>query len=262
MRTVDKALNLLEYFTVHQPEHGLSELAQTTGIDKATTYRMLTTLAGRGFVEQHPETKKYRLGKTVLKLARIRETSFPVASIVQPVLERLAMKTGETAHASLASGPSLLTVGVAEPQRTTRVHVDLSEALPYHATASGLATLAYAAPEMVNKILEAEDFSAHTPDTITSVEVLSAQLSETRARGCATAIGSYEADVIGIAAPIFDWSGHANGAVAVASIASRATPKSQAAVAHAVVQAAIEVTRAMGAEPSADFLTTVEGKPA
>ncbi len=258
MRTVDKALNLLEHFTVAQPQHGLSELSRTADIDKATTLRMLSALARHGLVEQHPETKKYSLGKTLLKLARVREASFPVASVVQPVLDRLARETGETAHGSLASGPSLLTIGVAEPQRTTRVHVDPSEALPYHATASGIATLAFAAPEMVDNILKVQDFSVHTPDTITSAKALSAQLAETRARGYATAIGSFEADVIGVAAPIFDWSGHANGAIAVASIAARLTPELRLVATRAVIEAAIEVTRAMGAEPSPDFMTAVK----
>jgi IclR family transcriptional regulator, acetate operon repressor len=258
MRTVDKALNLLEHFTIEQPEHGLSELSRMADVDKATTLRMLTSLARCGFVEQHPESKKYRLGKAVLKLARIRETAFPVTSIIQPMLERLAKETGETAHASLASGASLLTVGVAEPQRPTRVHVDASEALPYHATASGIATLAFAAPEMVDKILKAADFSAHTPDTVTSADALSARFAETRALGYAMAIGSYDADVIGIAAPIFDWSGHANGAIAVASIATRMTPESRPAVARAVIQVAIAVTRAMGAEPNVDFMAVAK----
>lgn len=258
MRTVDKALNLLDYFTIDQPEHGLSELSRTAGIDKATTLRMLTSLARHGFVEQHPESKKYRLGKTVLKLARIREASFPITSIIQPVLDRLAQETGETAHASLASGPTLLTVGVAEPQRTTRVHVDASEALPYHATASGVATLAFASPEMADKVLKARDFSVHTPDTITSAEALGTHVAEARERGFATAVGSYEADVVGTAAPIFDWSGHANGAIAVAAIAARMTPESQTMIARAVIEAAIEVTRAMGAEPSPEFLTATE----
>ena len=130
--------------------------------------------------------------------------------------------------------------------------------LPYHATASGIATLAFAAPEMADKILKAADFSAHTPDTVTSADALSARFAETRALGYAMAIGSYDADVIGIAAPIFDWSGHANGAIAVASIATRMTPELRPAVARAVIQVAIAVTRAMGAEPNADFMAAAK----
>ena len=44
MRTVEKALRLLDHFNDQNPEFGLSELAKLSGIDKATVLRMLSDL--------------------------------------------------------------------------------------------------------------------------------------------------------------------------------------------------------------------------
>jgi len=88
MRTVDKAMNLLNYFSTEKPEYGLSELAREAGLDKATTLRIMVSLARHGFIEQHPETKKYRLGNSVLRLARIREATG--ADLVQPLRKAMA----------------------------------------------------------------------------------------------------------------------------------------------------------------------------
>lgn len=262
MKTVDKALSLLDYFTVEAPEHGLSDMARSAGLEKATTLRLLNSLAAHGIVEQHPVSKKYRLGKSLLRLARVREASFPVLSIIQPVLERLAAATGETAHASLANGPALISVGIAEPQRSTRAVVDPSEVLPYHATASGLVFLAYAEPEDIERIVARDEFSRHTDHTITSADALLREVETTRARGYAISERSFESEITGIAAPIFDWSGKPHGAISVASVASRLDDKARHLIAGEVIKAAIEVTRAMGAEPHPDLIKAGKEFPA
>ena len=254
MRTVDRALRILEFFSIDTPEHGLSEIARLAGHDKATTLRLLTALAHHGFVEQHPQTKKYRLGKSVLRLARIRETSFPVASVIQPLLERLAASTGETAHASLASGRSLVTIGIPEPRSSMRVHISPVEVVPYHATASGIALLAYAGEDSLNEVLSAGELTRYTDHTIVTADGLRRQLAETRKRGFAVSARSFENEVVGIAAPIFDWSGRAYGAIAVASVAARLNVEKKRRIAAEVLKAAIEATRAMGAEPHPTLL--------
>lgn len=248
MRTVDNALKILDLFTAGVTEAGLSEIARACGLDKASALRILNSLARHGLLEKHPQTKKYRLGASVLKLARVREASFPFVSIIQPMLTELASLTGETAHASLASGSALVLVGFAEPQRSLRVLMDASQALPFHATASGLAYLSYAPDDVVEAVLKADEFTAYTKHTPTSADTIRAQIAETRKKGFAISERCFEDEVIGIAAPIFDWSGYASGAVAVASVAARVTPRSRRRVASAVIEAAVAVTRATGAE--------------
>jgi DNA-binding IclR family transcriptional regulator len=259
MRTVEKALKLLDLFTVAAPQWGLSDIARAAGLDKATTLRMLSALVHHGMLDQQADTRKYRLGPTVLKLARVRESSFPAASVVQPVLNRLAEFTGETAHASLAASGHLLTIAIAEPQRTTRVHVDPSEPLPFHATASGIAYLAFAPEGATESVLRSGGLSACTPHTHSLPEELRADIADARQRGFAIARKTFEDEVIGIAAPVFDWSGYAQCAIGVASVASRVTPESERKVASVAVGAGIEVTRAMGAEPHADVVAAGEG---
>lgn len=160
MRTVDKTFNLLGFFTTAAPEFGLSQLAREADLDKATTLRILVSLMKHGFIEQDDVSKKYRLGASVLRFARIREATFPIVSVLQPFVDRLASQTSETAHASLAAEEALITIATAEPQRPTRVFVDPSELLPFHATASGLAYLAFARPEVLEASLSASEFPA------------------------------------------------------------------------------------------------------
>ena len=170
MQTVDKAMTLLAFFSPAEPEIGLSELARLASFDKAATRRFLVALAKHGFIEQNGENRKYRLGSAFLRFARIREASLPFTSIVQPVLEKLAAETGETAHASLLAGDSLSTIGIAVPQRATRVYIDPSQPLPLHATASGLACLAFGDPQWTAAMLGKGKLPRHTARTTTSLK--------------------------------------------------------------------------------------------
>jgi DNA-binding IclR family transcriptional regulator len=252
MRTVEKALKLLDFFSDKVVEVGLSDLARLSGIDKATVLRMLNDMAESGLVEQNPETRRWRLGAGVLRLARLREAAQPVTRVVAPILERLAAETGETAHASLRSGRDLATVGVAESTRSHRVSVEPAQVLPLHATASGLAYTAFARPEQRESILSRR-LPGATPATPVTREALAAMVARVRACGHAIADQTYEAEVYGIAMPVFGPDGFAIGALAVASPNSRVTPAHKAAILAALAPAAREATLGLGGRMSTDF---------
>lgn len=256
MKTIDKALNLIDFFLPDAPEWRLSDLARAAEMDKVTTMRILNSLAARGIVEQHPETKKYRLGTAVLRLARIREASFPVIAILQPILDRLTEETGETTHACLYSGSAMTTIAVAEPIRSTRVFVDPSQPLPVHATASGLAFLAFSDPDTAAATIKGLSVRSHTPRTITDKESLKLVLSETRRKGYAISAGTFEEEVTGVAAPIFDWHGNVQATIAAACVSSRLTDETKREIVKAVLRDSIDATRAMGGEVRNEFAET------
>lgn len=244
MQTVDKAMKLLGYFSVAEPEIGLSELARLASFDKAATRRFLVALANHGFIEQDSDTRKYRLGPAFLRLARIRETTRPLARMVQRSLDELTQATGETAHGSLFSGEHLSIIGVAEPQRPTRVSVDPSQPLPLHATASGLAFLAFLDDDTAQQIVAAMSLRKHTDRTCVSKREFKALLAGTRERGYSMAVRTFDNEVISIAAPIFGATGVAIGAISVASIASRFSKESERRIAGSVLNAAADVCKA------------------
>lgn len=245
MRTVQKALKLLDLFDETRPEIGLSALARLSGIDKATVLRMLGDMAAAGLVEQDPQSRNWRLGAGLLRLARLREAAFPAAEVINPILAQLAAETGETAHASLRAGRDLGTIGVVECTRSNRVYIEPGLVLPLHATASGLAYCAFARPEVQAEVL-ARPLGAHTAATPTDSATLAARIDEVREQGYACADQTFEDEVFGIAMPLFGTDGFACGALAVATPAARLTPGLRAQILSALTHAAREATLGMG----------------
>lgn len=256
MRTIDKALKLMEEFDESRPEIGLSEMARLSGLDKATVHRMLTTLARHGFVEQNPQSKSYRLGAGILRLARIREASFPVTASIQPVLEQMSKQTGETAHASLLVGDRLATIGICESPKSTRVYLAAGQMLHLHATASGIACLAFLPEDHAERILNG-GLEAFTEHTDTDAAAIRAQIRTARENGHACCDQTYEMDVFGIASPIFSAGGYACGAIAVATPAHRMTGQLKGRIIASVAEAACEASRRIGAEAPESFRRTL-----
>ena len=246
MKSVDRALGVLRYFTVAEPELGLAEITRRTGLDKATVHRILTALSRNGLLEQISVSKKYRLGAEALRLARVREASIPISAIITPVLNHLAAETGETAHATLGSGDGMLCIGISEPQRATRVHVDPSAMLPFYASASGQAYSAYVEAERLKDILEVNQYEVFTNATPKDERDFLRRIETARENGFAVAHGTFEEDTVGVAAPFFDAGGKAIGAVAVAGLSARMDGEALARTGAMVCAAAKEVTRQLG----------------
>ncbi len=224
MGTITKALELMSLFTPDRTEIGLGEFARLANRDKATVHRHLSELEGSGFLEQNPATRAYRLGPALLRLAALREASFPMAKLLRPMVVDLSETVGELVHVSLLQGHALSPLVHSDPKvHGTQVHFDPSEMLPLHATASGLSVLAFLPPDQREKVLS-RPLSIHTSKTRTEPDYLQAILASVRDRGICVTDGLFDEEVASIGAPLFGEEGHVIGAVAIAAPRVRATP--------------------------------------
>lgn len=244
MSSAAKTLDLLSHFSTLRPEIGLSQMCRIAGRDKATTYRHLQALEAAGFVEQNPLTKLYRLGPALLQLAQIREATVPRKDSAQVVLQRLAVATGETAHVSVLSGKVLYSLASCEsPRHSTRAIIDINS-FPLHATASGLCTLAFGPEALFD--LAAKGLERFTQTTPTSRATLADLVTQARQSGFGLGAQSYEAEIHGVATPLFDQTGGFAGAVAVACVASRFGPDLHRTITSELARASRDITQAWG----------------
>ena len=239
-----KTLELLAYFSTTRPEIGLSQLCKLAKRDKATTHRHLQALEKTGFVEKNPITKQYRLGPAVLQLAQTREATVPRKAGVQAPLFDLADATGETSHVTVLSGTTVYELMSCDsPKHGTRAIIDI-QTFPLHATASGLCALAFGPEALIDVALN--ELQPFTRTTATTSEDLQAMVEAIRNTGFGRADRSFEDDVQGLSAPIFDQTGHFAGAVSVASVAARFTPDMERIIKTQLVITARQISNNWG----------------
>lgn len=247
MKTIDKAVALLDRMAEEPAALGVTELSKATGLDKAVVHGLLRSLVDNGLAEQVPEGRKYRLGAKMLRFGYIRQASLPVVDCARETVRWLRDTSGESAQMSLFLGDRMQVAVVYECDLPSRVGFRIGRELPLHCTAAGLAVLG-ALPEEVAETLMAGPFSEtpERPDQLMDPGRVRELVDEARRSGVSFAEKTYTLDVSSVGAPILEASGRPIAALAVAGPVHRVDRDRMEAFARLVRGAALEVSRAMG----------------
>ena len=248
MATVVNALRLLNFFSQQQPEIGLTRFKELSGFDKGTAHRHLQALKSLGYLEQNSVTKAYRLGPTIMRLAAIRENTFPQAKIISMLVDELAAKSRELVHASLLTDEGMSPLYHRDGGITgTRVGFDASEILPLHATSSGMAMLAFGPVDLLGRIAETK-LQKYTDETAIDLAEIKRLVSRTRDLGYSFMEQSYEAEVNSVAVPFFAGDGAIAGTLAIATPRSRMTRFDRVDLLNSVIETSRAISAGLGAQ--------------
>lgn len=221
--TSDRTLDILTMFSDARLIIRASDLVERLGVARSTAYRYLQTLTSTGFLEE--TVGGYRLGLRVFELGRIARLSYSPEEIIRPVLERLARETGETALLTRRSGGHVVCIDRAEPpHRHLRLSYERGSAMTFNAGAASEVLLAWEPPDLIADLLARADLPAYTPNSLTTVEEMTARLAEVRSLGIAISKAELDPDAIGIAAPV--WQGdRVSAAISVVAVGARISPE-------------------------------------
>ena len=90
-----RALTILDLLMANpQKGIGLTEITRKLGLNKATCHAILSTLATSGYLVQHPKTKAYWLGPSIIAAGNAAFAQFPVLEYARPALEALKNDLG------------------------------------------------------------------------------------------------------------------------------------------------------------------------
>jgi DNA-binding IclR family transcriptional regulator len=216
--TVDaaaKALELLNAFSFRERRLSLSDLCARTGIPRATTFRLLSTLEQSGFVAK--VGVEYQLGIRCFVLGHVAAADLDLREKAHPHLVALRDVTRETTHVAILHNWQVVYLErVPSPQPVGFMRSRAGASSPAYCTALGKAILAFRPEEEVTAWAANERFVAHTRTTITSAKRLVKELRLTRERGFAVDEQEGEVGVRCVAAPIRNHRGDVVAAVSVA----------------------------------------------
>ena len=185
-------------------EHSVSDLARAVGRERSQVSRMLKALERGGLVEQVPDTRRYRLGWSLLVLATGAGDT-PLLRAARPVLQTLVSRVGEVALLSVQQGNRSLTVLREESHQSLRAGGWVGRSSPMHCTASGRALLFDSDDELV-ETLTAEDLLTpiSTLAAPANLDELLDRLKIERAQGYSVASEEVEIGLTSVSAPVRD----------------------------------------------------------
>jgi len=237
--SVARALALLDELGASPEGLGVNELARRIGVNASTASRLLATLEAGRMVERAPGGP-YRLGLRLVALADGVLARLDVRELARPRLRALAEQTGETATLSVPGAAEAITVDFVAAESSVVSVARLGRPSVGHATAAGKVVLAFAAGPLEGQL------TAFTERTIVDRDALASEIDRVRERGWAEAEGEREPDLNALAAPVFGRSGELAAVLGLQGPAARLDAERRGEVLPAVLEAAGEVSRALG----------------
>ncbi len=248
LSSVTSALLVMKAFSAEEAEIGISSLAKRLGLAKSTVHRLAVTLAAEGFLEQNPDTGRYRLGLSLFTLGALARRRMDVSNVSRPLLGVLRDKFQEAATLAILSRESIMFLHNLESGQAIGIRAHIGDLKPAFCTAEGRVLLACSPPAVVADALSGE-LLPRTGKTVTDRAELKKLLEEVRAAGYAIDDEESEAGMRCVAAPVRDISGKVIAAVGLAGPTQRLTKKDLRAMAPEVVATGDAVSMRLGWRP-------------
>ncbi len=213
---MERAFDILDCFTFQNREMGLSDISQITGLNKTTAKRLISNLTNRGFLQQHPESKRYQLGMRLFEFGGIVFSSFSLRKAASYPMSRLQNETGATVLLGVTMEDQLVYVDKREGRGMIRISSDIGWRRSLHYGMLGMVLMAHLDSEEVKRILKKNPLEAYTPFSITDKDAFSLRLERIRKQGYIMEKQEAVEGIIGIAAPIRDYSRQVIAALGIA----------------------------------------------
>lgn len=227
--TVGKAFQILDRLSVSPTDLAPREVAQQTGLDRTTVYRLLETLVQVGVVARDPQSRRYRLGLRTLDYAFAVLDDLEVRHVAlshlidlerELVLDRDGVERG--IFVGVLDGPEIVLVEMGWT-RSVFSRTGGRMRFPAFASAAGRCILAHTASAERAALLSQVELTPRTPRTLTSLADVEARLEQIRTRGYDTSDREVFVDLLALAVPIVGRSGTGLASIGVSAPASSTT---------------------------------------
>ena len=225
---LDRCVALLDLLA--DGPRSLRRLADASGLPRPTAHRLLVALEAHRLVARDA-TGAFRLGPRLTELAAAAGPELDLATLADPVLDRLHRATGESVQLYVRSGDRRLCIAARDAGTGLRDSVPVGALLPLEVGSGGKVLLAWSASSTGN---------AAVPE---------AELAAVRSRGWAASVAEREPGVASVSAPVLRADGSIAAALCVSGPISRVGQSPERPLRSLVVAAAAELSRHL-AEPS------------
>jgi DNA-binding IclR family transcriptional regulator len=219
-QAIDRAAELLVRVVESAEPVAVGALAETTGLPKSTTSRLVAALERQGLVQRLGDRGRLRPGPVLVRYAN-RDASSTLVELAAPSLRRLADASGETINLAVPGIDGVVHLAQEDTAHFVGVTDWVGRKVPFELAANGKVFLAYGTPP---------------PKA----------LQQVRARGFATSIDELELGLSALAAPVFGPADQALAALSISGPSARLTSERIAQLAPLLIDEAGRLAERLG----------------
>ncbi len=215
VQSIDRAVAILSCFNARQPELGITEIAQMTGLSTSTTHRLLAAMQVHRLVRQ-TSARRYRVGVLVVQLAHSGAAPTELLDAALASMQSLRDEVNETVglHELLPSGERAVIAQAESYQQLRRCYTEIGVPIGLVHGSPGKAILCML-PLPRQEVWLARPIAAVTERTVTDPERLREELAAARQRGWAGSNEERTPGIRSVAAPLFDHSSRVVGSLSL-----------------------------------------------
>lgn len=244
-QAVDRAAQLLSLVLSAETPRPLGELADSAGLPKSTTSRLLGALESHGLVKQDGARGAFQAGPVLVRFAHRGLVDRNLLELAQQPMHALSEATGETINLAVAGPTGVEHLGQVESRHFLGAGQWIGRHVAYHCSANGKVLLAFGAAALPDDA----PLEALTSRTVVDRARLDAELATVRAEHFATAADELESGLTALAAPVFDASGAAIAALSVSGPTMRLRPARVSELQPVVIKQARVLSEQLGHRP-------------
>jgi DNA-binding IclR family transcriptional regulator len=139
VRSILKAVSVLESFTSGEPELSGADVARKVGVPITTARRILTTLTATGLLYRNAKTGKYTVGTKLYTLGSLYLSTTDIFVAAKPVVETLNDLTGETINVSILDNGNIIFIMKEESKYAFRLNTHIGSIIRAYGSAMGKA---------------------------------------------------------------------------------------------------------------------------
>jgi IclR family transcriptional regulator, KDG regulon repressor len=246
IQSLGRGLEILDLMAGRGGEISVTEAARLLQVDRSTASRLLGTLETCGFVDQQPETHRFRLGTKLIHLSNVLLESLNLGTIGHEEVKALVDQTAEGAQLAILGRTDAVFIDhVDGPERLT-IATNIGDRDPLHCTAIGRALLSGHSDEEVRDLLSHSHLERYTPRTVVALSEVIDRVRVVRRQGYAFDDEERYSGVQCVAAPIRDHTGKVVAAIGISGPTPRMIRATERVLADAVRGAGNEISSRLG----------------
>ncbi|HMK21975.1 MAG TPA: IclR family transcriptional regulator C-terminal domain-containing protein [Terriglobales bacterium] len=248
VQSIGRGFAVIKSFAGRADALTITDVAQRTGLSRASARRFLLTFKELGYVSG--EGARFRLTPRVLDLGFTFLSTMRLPDIAQATMEEVVATVHESCSITVLDGMDIVYVGRVPTKRIMAIALAVGARLPAYPTSMGRVLLASLDAASLDRYMSQVVLEPLTARTVTSKSQLSRILDEVREQGWAIIDQEVEVGVRSVAAPIRDHSGCTAAAINISSHASRVSMRElRGRYLPILLQAADRISNLLGAPP-------------
>lgn len=195
-----RGLEILRTFKVTDSTLGNQDIMDRTGLPKATVSRLTYALVSLGYLNYDESMGRYSIGPSTVSLGYSALSSTPVVRFVQPLLRRLADKTGVAAALGTRNGLEMIYLANCRAFGPVTLQLNVGSQLPIWRTAMGLAYVAGMTPELRDDLIA--KLIAQEPKNRRAIrEAIDEAMQSYKSRGYVCSFGTWYSYINAVGVP-------------------------------------------------------------